>query len=267
MNIAITSALQVFEFETSKIRSFLIEKEPWFVGKDVATALGYSNASKAVMKHVDEEDKRFEMIPIADSQNGNLPIGQSKTAIINESGLYGLIMSSKLPSAKQFKRWVTAEVLPSLRKTGKYSIEKRDSYLIEDPIARAERWIEETKARLAVEHHNKELIAANEVMQPKAEYFDALVDADMLTNIRITAKELKIGQRKLVTMLLDKGYLYRDSKKRLLPKVGKGSGFFEVKETRNTATGYCTVQTFVTPKGRSALVKMLERESDLVTRD
>lgn len=113
--------IQIFEnSEFGTIRTITIDGEPWFVGKDVAEALGYSNASKAVINHVDDEDKQFIMFNIADSQNGNVPIGQSKTAFINESGLYALILSSKLPSAKKFKHWVTSEVLPAIRKTGYY---------------------------------------------------------------------------------------------------------------------------------------------------
>ncbi len=115
------SELQIFEnTEFGKIRGILLNNEPWFVGKDVATSLGYSNASKAVLEHVDNEDKCFRMVDIADSRFGNVPIGQSKTAIINESGLYSLILSSKLPTAKKFKHWVTSEVLPAIRKTGQY---------------------------------------------------------------------------------------------------------------------------------------------------
>lgn len=106
--------------EFGNIRTVTVNGEPWFVGKDIAEALGYSNASKAVMNHVDDEDKQFLMCDIADSQNGNVLTGQSKTAIINESGLYSLILSSKLPNAKKFKRWVTSEVLPAIRKTGHY---------------------------------------------------------------------------------------------------------------------------------------------------
>ena len=114
--------LQIFNNETfGAIRTINMNGEPWFVGKDVAVILGYSNASKAVMSHVDEDDKQFVMIDIADSQNGNVPTGQSKTALINESGLYSLILSSKLPTAKEFKHWVTSEVLPSIRKTGSYT--------------------------------------------------------------------------------------------------------------------------------------------------
>lgn len=99
-----------------EIRTLTIDNEPWFVGKDVADRLGYSNPSKAVITHVDSEDKESKMLP-TDSQNGK----PYKTTIINESGLYSLILSSKLPTAKAFKHWVTSEVLPSIRKTGTYA--------------------------------------------------------------------------------------------------------------------------------------------------
>lgn len=105
-----------------EVRTVVIDGEPWFVGKDVAECLGYSNASKAVIKHVDKEDKQMIMINIADSQNGNVPIGKTKTAFVNESGLYALIFGSKLEKAREFKRWVTSEVLPTLRKTGHYEV-------------------------------------------------------------------------------------------------------------------------------------------------
>lgn len=110
--------LQIFKNEEleMEIRTLIIEGEPYFVGKDVAEILGYSNSSKAVSTHVDDEDKILEMI--AHSQNGNMV--KTQTALINESGLYSLILSSKLPSAKKFKRWVTSEVLPQIRKTGGY---------------------------------------------------------------------------------------------------------------------------------------------------
>lgn len=109
--------LMVFQNqEFGEVRSVMIEGEPWFLGKDIAGILGYTNASKAVINHVDDEDKQFLTLDLADSQNGNVPKGQTKTAIINESGLYSLILSSKLPNAKKFKKWVTGEVLPSIRK-------------------------------------------------------------------------------------------------------------------------------------------------------
>lgn len=112
--------LQIFNSpEFGQVRSMMIEGEPWFVGKDVAAALEYSNTGKAVSTHVDAEDRILKILE-ADSQNGN--VVKTQTSIINESGLYSLILSSKMPNAKKFKRWVTSEVLPALRKTGSYSI-------------------------------------------------------------------------------------------------------------------------------------------------
>ena len=112
------SELQIFNSEEfGDIRTVTIDEEPWFVGKDVAEALGYSNASKAVSTHVGEEDRILKVIE-ADSQNGN--VVKTQTALINESGLYALIFGSKLESAKRFKHWVTSEVLPTIRKTGSY---------------------------------------------------------------------------------------------------------------------------------------------------
>lgn len=106
--------LMTFQYETNEVRTIVIDGEPWFVGKDVAVALGYERPTKAVLDHVDKEDK--DAVPIQDS------IGRMQnTPVINESGLYSLILSSKLPSAKKFKRWVTSEVLPAIRKTGAYT--------------------------------------------------------------------------------------------------------------------------------------------------
>ena len=114
--------LQIFNSEEfGDIRTVTIENEPWLVGKDVATALGYSNASKAVSSHVGEDDRILKVLE-ADSQNGN--VVKTQTALINESGLYSLILGSKLDSAKRFKQWVTSEVLPSIRKTGAYIQQK-----------------------------------------------------------------------------------------------------------------------------------------------
>ena len=143
--------LKVFEnAEFGQIRGVEINGESWLVGKDVAERLGYSNASKAVMVHVDDEDKRFEMLPVSDSQIGNLV----KTALINESGLYSLVLGSKLPNAKKFKRWVTSEVLPAIRKHGGYlTAEKVEEALLNpDVLIRlATELKDEREARRALE--------------------------------------------------------------------------------------------------------------------
>ena len=110
--------VQLFNFENHEVRSLLINSEPWFVGKDVAEILSYSNTRKALIDHVDDED-RMDGVTIRDSIGRN-----QKPVLINESGLYSLVLSSKLPSAKKFKRWVTSEVLPALRKTGQYQVKE-----------------------------------------------------------------------------------------------------------------------------------------------
>ena len=107
--------IQAFKFETNEVRAVIIESEPWFVGKDVATTLGYKKPENAVGTHVDGDDKTTTLI------QGNGSNYKSKTTLINESGVYSLIFGSKLESAKRFKKWVTSEVLPAIRKTGTYS--------------------------------------------------------------------------------------------------------------------------------------------------
>ena len=240
----ILNDLQIFKNEEfGKIRTILIDGEPWFVGKDVAGALGYVNTTKAVINHVYNEDKKFMMVELAQSQNGTMPKGSTKTAFINESGLYSLILSSKLDSAKKFKHWITSEVLPSIRQYGSYIA--NPTQLINDPeffIAIGEKLKENQK-------QIKELKQSNEEMQPKAKYFDDLVDKKLLTNFRDTAKELHMSQKEFIQSLLNDGYIYRDKKNRLRPYKNKNNGLFELKEFKN---GYHVgVQTFITPKGRA----------------
>ena len=124
----------------------IINDEPYFVGKDVAGILGYSNLDKAIRQHVDPEDKQPVYLNNLTAQNGS----PTKAIAISESGLYSLIFGSKLEGAKRFKRWVTSEVLPALRKSGKYSV-VQDSYMIEDPIERAKAWIGEQEERKCLE--------------------------------------------------------------------------------------------------------------------
>ena len=122
--------LNIFENpEFGSIRTTMIDEEPWFVGKDVASALGYAEPQKAVRMHVDDEDKGVSKM--------DSPGGTQQMTIINESGLYCLILSSKLPSAKKFKRWVTSEVLPIIRKTGRYNIPNNERGLTKDDYLRA----------------------------------------------------------------------------------------------------------------------------------
>ena len=256
--------LQIFNSpEFGAIRTIEKDGEPWFVGKDVAEILGYANASKAVSTHVDDEDKTFIMLDIADSQNGNVLAGQSKTTIINESGLYSLVLSSKLPTAKKFKRWVTSEVIPSIRKHGAYMTPETLEAAILNPdtmIKLCTALKDEQDKRKALEVANAELVVERQIMQPKADYFDELVDRNLLTSFRETAKQLEVKEKELIGFLLEKKYIYRDEKGKLQPYADKNNGLFEVKECFNEKTKWSGTQTLVTPKGRETFRLLWMRE-------
>lgn len=232
--------------EFGEIRSTTINEDPWFVGKDVARVLGYKDTSDALKKHVEAEDKLTRQI--ADS-------GQSREMyIINESGLYSLILSSKLEGAKRFKRWVTSEVLPSIRRNGGYITGQEtltDAEIMAKALLVAQNTIQQREARIkSLEGENSALVVDNAIMRPKADYFDELVKRNTLTSIRETAKALGVKERPFVNFLLEKKYLYRDKHGKLMPYAQKNDGLFEVKECFNEATKWSGTQTLVTPKGR-----------------
>lgn len=239
--------------EFGEIRTITIDGEPWFVGKDVADVLGYSNSSKAILTHVDSEDKTFLMMDIADSQNGNVPIGQTKTAIINESGLYSLIISSKLPNAKAFKRWVTADILPAIRKTGGYMTDELLAKCQKDPnvmFAFAEELLKLRDKTNALE-------SKLDVAQPKVDFYDTFVSPNKCTGLRDTAKELGISERKFVNFLIDEKYLYRTPAKQLRPYAKKSNeGLFETKDWY-TKSDIVSVRVFFTPQGKQFFHKKL----------
>lgn len=239
--------LQIFNHpDFGEVRTVTVNDEPWFVGKDVAQALGYQNPQKALRDHVDDDEKTV---------NDSFTVNGTPAILINESGLYSLILSSKLPGAKEFKRWVTSEVLPSIRKHGAYMTPETLEAAILSPdylLKVVTALKDETDKRKALEAVNSRLTVENQIMQPKADYFDELVDRNLLTNFRETAKELGVPPKKLVQFLIDKKYLYLDKKGKLLPFEGKNSDLFEVKETFNEKTQWSGTQTMVTPKGREA---------------
>lgn len=246
--------LMIFKNEEfGEIRSLEINNEPYFVGKDIAEVLGYENPQKAIRDHVDEDDKMMG------EQNGTPYIldvlGRKQYPVfINESGLYSLIMSSKLSSAKRFKRWVTSEVLPSIRKHGGYIAgqeQMTDEELMAKAVLMANSKIKELDSRnKQLQAQNSELVTTNMIMKPKAEYFDELVDRNLLTSFRDTAKALKVKEKNFIRFLLEHKYIYRDKKGKLQPFADKNNGLFEIKETVNDKTGWCGTQTLITPKGR-----------------
>lgn len=234
--------IQIFKYENNDVRTVEMNGEPWFVGNDVAAALGYGKGkslANAVTNHVDSEDKGVTELMT--------PGGKQNVTIINESGLYSLILSSKLPTAKQFKRWVTSEVLPSIRKNGGY-IAGQEQLSPEELMAKAllvaNKTLAERDARIS------ELTVQNTIMQPKAEYFDELVDRNTLTNFRETAKELGISEKAFIRFLIDKKYIFRNQRGKLMAYADRSDGLFEVKECYNEKTNWSGIQTLVTPKGR-----------------
>ena len=243
--------LKIKEFQNEEfgsIRTITIEDEPWFVGRDVAEALGYSNVGDAIRKHVDSDDK--------DVAKCDTLGGAQIMTIINESGLYSLILSSRLPSAKRFKRWVTAEVLPSIRKTGGYQKELTGEELMAKALLEAKSVLSNLKIR------NSELTVENQILKPKGEYFDELVDRNLLTNLTDTAKELGIKRKVLINFCLENRNLYRAQKKGTLMPYQKHvqEGLFELKECFNEKSTWKGLQTMVTPKGRETFRLILGKE-------
>ena len=189
------SNLMIFENpEFGELRSLRMNGEPWFVGRDVAMALGYGKGkslNNAVSKHVDDEDKGVtEMMT---------PGGKQNVIIINESGLYALVLSSKLERAKKFKRWVTAEVLPSIRKHGAYMTDALLTRMDEHPELISE-YIGKLRAENAKANAAREALkkaeAENARLAPKASYYDSFVGVESVTCLRYTAKELGVPQKR-----------------------------------------------------------------------
>lgn len=185
--------LKQFNFENNQVRTLLINDDPWFVGKDVAEILGYSNPRDALSKHVDSEDKNSVAIHDGNKGNPNL-------TIINESGVYALVFSSKLQSAKKFKHWVTSDVLPTLRKTGSYATPQLTG---EELMAKAL-----IEAKSVLERQNKQIIE----MKPKALFADTVAASDSSILVGQEAKLIsqsgcKMGQNRFFAWLRENGYL------------------------------------------------------------
>lgn len=241
--------LQLFENpEFGQVRVIEQDGEPWFVGKDVAEILGYERPTKAVADHVDPEDR--DAVPIQDS------IGRMQnTPLINESGLYSLILSSKLPTAKQFKHWVTSEILPSIRKHGGY-IAGQETMSDDELMAKAL-----LMAHSKIEEREKQI----KEMTPKAIFADAVAASHTSILIGDLAKLLKqngveIGQKRLFEWLRDNGYLIRQkgSSWNMPTQYSMERGLFEVKETTVThADGHISISKTpkVTGKGQIYFVK------------
>ena len=243
--------LQIFAFEgTDEIRTLLINDEPYFVGKDVAEVLGYKNTPKAIRDHIDEEDKRTERIvhPLG---------GQQDTWLINESGLYSLILKSKLPSAKKFKRWVTSEVLPTIRKHGMYATED----LLNNPdllIQVATQLKEERTNRLIAEQRVNEL-------QPKADYYDKILANKSLMTISVIAKNYGMSANKMNQTLHKLGVQYKQGKTWLLYSKHQDKGWTHTEMLEVAGTDKLQPSTKWTQKGHIAIYELLKKNDILPT--
>ncbi len=192
--------VQVFNnVEFGDVRVIMQNGEPWFVGRDVAKILGYSNIAKAILVHVDNEDKQI----IQKSQNGILEIPNRGLILINESGLYSLIMSSKLPSAKHFKRWVTSEILPAIRKHGGYlTSEKVEEALLNPDV------LIKLATQLKVEREQRIKAEAQlQVAKPKVEYYNEYMKRETTFTVTEVANTMAMGQHQLYKKLCEIGWL------------------------------------------------------------
>lgn len=237
--------IQIFNSpEFGQVRTLVIDNEPWFVGKDVAEVLGYANASKALKDHVEDEDKL---------NNDSLSsLGQRGGWLINESGLYSLILSSKLPSAKKFKRWVTSEVLPALRKTGQYQVKELSG--------------SELMAKALIEAQN--VLAAKdkviEEMKPKVVFADAVATSHTSILVGELAKILKqngieMGQKRLFAWLREKGYLIKrqGTDYNMPTQKAMELGLFEIKEgsyVNGSGVNITTKTPKITGKGQQYFI-------------
>ena len=230
----------IFKYAENKlVRTMELGGEPWFVLRDVCEVLSLSTPAKVA--------ERLDMDEVSQAHITDSMGRPQETTIINESGLYNVILRSDKPEAKPFRKWVTAVVLPSIRKNGGYIAGQEElspQELMAKALLVAQKTLTDRDARI------KELTAQNQIMQPKAEYFDELVARNLLTNFRETAKELGIKEKDFIGWLLDHKYVYRDQKNKLMPYAAKNNGLFEVKEGKGRHNDWAGTQTLITPKGR-----------------
>ena len=230
--------------EFGEIRTIEEDGKVLFCGADITKALGYKNSSKALSDHCKGVTKRY-----TPTTSGNQEMN-----FIPEGDIYRLAAKSELPGAERFESWIFDTVLPSIHKHGAYMTpETLEAALLNpDTIIRiATALKDEQENRKALEVANSVLTVDNQIMRPKAEYFDELVDRNLLTGIRETAKELCIPPKQFVSFLLERKYVYRDQRGKLMPyQKHVDHGLFNLREGLNQKTQWGGTQTMITPKGR-----------------
>ena len=233
--------LQIFKaHEFGEIRTTIQNGEPWFVAADVCKALMIKNNRDAINR-LDSDEKNT--VALTDGNRGN-----PNTTIVNEAGLYSLVLGSRKPEAKAFKRWITHDVIPMIRKTGGYMTDSLLERIQKEPAV----IVEFAQALILEKNRVKALECELNTAKPKADYYDAFINPDDCTNIRTTAKELKIPERKFVQFLLKEKYLFRSPSGQLLPyNKDSNAGLFIVRDF----VTYCYTgsQTYFTPKGKEVI--------------
>ena len=251
--------LQVFSnAEFGSVRSIMVNNEPYFVGKDVAEILGYSRTADAIKVHVDKEDKG-----VCEMQT---PGGVQNVTIINESGLYSLILSSKMPNAKKFKRWVTSEVLPAIRKHGVFAVDT----MLNDPdamIAALQAYKEERQRRLLLESENAVQKQQLLEMKPKVSYYDVVINSPDLISITEIAKDYGWSAKHMNGYLHSKGIQYKQGDRIwILYQKYAEQGLTSTK-THAYLTGdgntHTKVHTYWTQKGRLFIYDLLKKDGIL----
>lgn len=237
--------LMIFENEAfGKVRTLNLNGEPWFVAADVCKALELGNPSMTV-ERLDDDEKGISTIDTLG--------GKQRMAIINEPGLYSLVITSRKPEAKAFKRWITHEVIPAIRKYGGYMTKSLLEQVLENPNL----IYEFARRMLAEQQKNERLRQELDRAKPKADYYDAFIHPESCTNIRATAKELKVPEKMFTAFLIRKRYLYRAPSGGLMPYAkAADDGLFFVKDYI-AVNGHQGVYTLVTPKGKALFLSML----------
>lgn len=250
--------LKIFEStEFGAVRALEIDGAPWFVGKDVTDILGYQNPSEALSDHVDDEDKL--------NSKTLSSLGQRGGWLINESGLYSLVLSSKLPAAKAFKRWVTSEVLPTIRRHGLYAIDD----IIADPDLGIQALMAlkaEREARKALEVDNKIKDQQIAELKPKASYYDLILQCSGLLSVTEIAKDYGLSAKALNKMLHDRGIQFNQSGVWFLYSKYQSCGYTQTKTqnySKPDGTQGARVHTYWTQKGRLFLYDVLKQHGVL----
>ena len=233
--------LMIFENDAfGKVRTLNLNGEPWFVAVDVCSVLDLSNPTIAVRRLDEDERAKFNL--------GR----QGDATIVNEPGLYTLVLGSRKPEAKAFKRWITHEVIPAIRKHGVYITDEKLKLFAEHP----ELLDALMKSLYAAHAENLRHRAERQTLLPKADYYDAFMDADGCTNLRTTAKELNVPERWFARFLQQTGFLYRSPAGNLMPyAIPRNRGLFRVRDyVRN---GHSGAYTLITPMGKSLFRELL----------